>query len=68
LCRWKCRFSGVLRIRTATLENGNLPGCWLRPEHAIEELYGVSVMPGVVQPEAVGFKGDGIADTITVET
>jgi uncharacterized protein (TIGR03032 family) len=40
---------------------------WLRFEHTIEELYDVAVMPGVVQPEAVGLKGDGIAQTVSVE-
>jgi uncharacterized protein (TIGR03032 family) len=40
---------------------------WLRFEHTIEELYDVAAMPGVVQPEAVGFKGEGIAQTVTVE-
>jgi hypothetical protein len=41
---------------------------WLRFEHTIEELYDVAVLPGVVQPEAIGFKGDGIAETICVES
>ncbi len=41
---------------------------WLRFEHSIEELYDVAAMPGVVQAEAIGFKGDGIADAIAVET
>lgn len=40
---------------------------WLRFEQKIEELYDVAVMPGVVQPEAIGFKGDGIAQAISVE-
>lgn len=40
---------------------------WLRFEHTIEELYDVAAMPGVVQPEAVGFKGEGIAQTVAVE-
>jgi uncharacterized protein (TIGR03032 family) len=40
---------------------------WVRFEHTIEELYDVAVMPGVVQPEAVGFKGDGLSDAIAVE-
>jgi uncharacterized protein (TIGR03032 family) len=41
---------------------------WLRFEQTIEELYDVAVMPGVVQPEAIGFKGDGISQTVSVET
>ncbi len=41
---------------------------WLRFEHTIEELYDVAVLPGVVQPEVVGFRGEGIAQTISVET
>lgn len=40
---------------------------WLRFEHLIEELYDVATMAGVVQPEAVGFKGDGIGQTISAE-
>lgn len=41
---------------------------WLRFEHTVEELYDVAVMPGVVQPEAIGFKDDMIGQTISVET
>jgi uncharacterized protein (TIGR03032 family) len=41
---------------------------WVRFEHTIEELYDVAVMPGVVQPEAIGFRGDGMSQAITVET
>jgi uncharacterized protein (TIGR03032 family) len=40
---------------------------WLRFEQKIEELYDVAVMPGVVQPEAIGFKGDAIGQNITAE-
>lgn len=40
---------------------------WVRFEHTIEELYDVAVMPGVSQPEAVGFKGDALAQLVSVE-
>ncbi|HTU13375.1 MAG TPA: TIGR03032 family protein [Allosphingosinicella sp.] len=40
---------------------------WLRFESKIVELYDVAAMPGVVQPEAVGFKGDGIGQAISAE-
>lgn len=33
---------------------------WLRFEHTIDELYDVAVLPGVVQAEAIGFRGDDI--------
>ncbi len=41
---------------------------WLRFEHTIDELYDVGIMPGTRQPEAIGFKGDGIGTAISVET
>lgn len=40
---------------------------WLRFEHTIDELYDVAVLPGVHQPEAIGFRGDEIAQTITLD-
>jgi uncharacterized protein (TIGR03032 family) len=40
---------------------------WVRFEHTIEELYDVAVMPGVSQPEAIGFRSEGIAGAISVE-
>ena len=40
---------------------------WLRFDQMIEELYDVAVMPGVIQPEAIGFKGDGLGQTISAE-
>lgn len=40
---------------------------WLRFEHTVDELYDVAVLAGVVQPEAVGFKGDAIAQMISAE-
>ena len=40
---------------------------WVRFEHTIEELYDVATMPGAVQPEAVGFKGDTLGQMISVE-
>ena len=40
---------------------------WLRFERLVEELYDVAILPGVVQPEVIGFKGDGIAQAVSVE-
>jgi len=40
---------------------------WLRFEHTVQELYDVATMAGVVQPEAIGFKADGIANAVSVE-
>lgn len=40
---------------------------WLRFERTVEELYDVAVLPGVVQPEAIGFKDDGIGQAISAE-
>ena len=40
---------------------------WLRFEHTIEELYDVAVLPGVRQAEAVGFRGEEIQRTVTLE-
>jgi uncharacterized protein (TIGR03032 family) len=40
---------------------------WLRFEHTIDELYDVAVLPGVAQAEAVGFRGEAIGRTISVE-
>lgn len=40
---------------------------WLRFAHTLDELYDVAVMPGVTQPEMVGFQGDAIKTAITPE-
>lgn len=40
---------------------------WLRFEHTIQELYDVAVLPGVAQAEAIGFRGEEIAKTVTPE-
>ena len=40
---------------------------WLRFEHTLDELYDVAVMPGIRQPEAVGFMGPEIERAISVE-
>jgi len=40
---------------------------WLRFERLVDELYDVAILAGVTQPELVGFKGDGIAQAVTVE-
>jgi uncharacterized protein (TIGR03032 family) len=39
---------------------------WLRFEHTIDELYDVAVLPGVSQPEAIGFRGDEIRQAVQV--
>jgi uncharacterized protein (TIGR03032 family) len=41
---------------------------WLRFEHRIDELYDVALLPGVAQPEAIGFRGDGIQQAVRAET
>ncbi len=41
---------------------------WLRFNHTIDELYDVAVLPGIVQAEAVGFKGDDIEREFVVES
>jgi len=40
---------------------------WLRFAHTLDELYDVAVMPGVTQPEMIGFQGDAIKAAITPE-
>ena len=41
---------------------------WLRFEHTIDELYDVAILPGVRQPEAIGFRGDAIRQAVQVES
>lgn len=40
---------------------------WLRFEHTIDELYDVAALAGVAQPEIVGFIGEDIERTVSVE-
>lgn len=40
---------------------------WLRFNHTVEELYDVAVLPGVIQAEAIGFKGDAIERHVVFE-
>lgn len=40
---------------------------WLRFEHTIDELYDVAILPGIRQPEAIGFRGDDIKQAVRVE-
>jgi len=40
---------------------------WLRFKDPVVELYDVTLLPGVVQAEAVGFLGDAIRERVTVE-
>lgn len=39
---------------------------WLRFEHTIEELFDVAILPGVHQPELVGFQGESIETHVDV--
>ncbi len=54
---------GLVVIDTRT----GATAAWLRFNHTIEELYDVAVLPGVRQAEAIGFRGPGIQNHITVE-
>ena len=40
---------------------------WLRFAHTLDELYDVAVLPGVIQPEMIGFQGDAIKTAIQPE-
>ena len=51
----------VVNIDTGVTEE------WLRFTHTLEELYDVAVLPGVSQPEMIGFQGDAIKTTIKPE-
>ena len=37
---------------------------WMRFEHTIEELYDISILEGIRQPEAIGFLGDAIGVSV----
>lgn len=39
---------------------------WLRFEHTIEELFDVAILPGISQPEAIGFQGESIETYVRV--
>lgn len=41
---------------------------WLRFEHTIEELYDVVALPGIMQAEAIGFRGDDLERMAMPET
>lgn len=41
---------------------------WLRFEHTINELYDVAVLPGVAQPEAIGFVGEDLERHVSPES
>ena len=47
------------------LTSGNILH-WLRLDGVIEEVSGVTTLPGVFRPRAVGFKSDEIARTISL--
>ena len=47
------------------LTSGNILH-WLRLEGVVEELFGVTALPGITNPRAVGFKSDEIARTISL--
>jgi uncharacterized protein (TIGR03032 family) len=40
---------------------------WLRFEHTIEELFDIAILPGVRQPEAIGFQGESIETFVSVD-
>ena len=40
---------------------------WMRLAHTIDELYDVAVLPGVVQAEMIGFRGEAIQQAISPE-
>jgi uncharacterized protein (TIGR03032 family) len=40
---------------------------WLRFEHTIEELFDIAILPGVRQPEAIGFQGENIETYVSVD-
>lgn len=40
---------------------------WLRFEHTIEELFDITILPGVRQPEAIGFQGEPIETYVNVD-
>jgi uncharacterized protein (TIGR03032 family) len=40
---------------------------WLRFEHTVDELYDVAVLPGIVQAEAIGFRGEEVNQRVRVE-
>jgi uncharacterized protein (TIGR03032 family) len=55
--------SGLIAVDLAT----GATSAWLRFTHTIDELHDVAALPGVVQAEAIGFKGDEIEREIVVE-
>ena len=55
--------AGLIAIDLAT----GATSAWLRLMHTIDELYDVAALPGVVQAEAVGFKGEEIEREVSVE-
>lgn len=40
---------------------------WMRLAHTIDELYDVAVLPGVIQAEMIGFRGEAIQQAISPE-
>ena len=54
---------GLIAIDLAT----GATAAWLRFTHTVEELYDVAALPGVVQAEAVGFRGEEIEREIRAE-
>jgi len=51
----------VIDLRTGDIVH------WLRVEGMVEELYDVTVIPGVLRPMAIGFKTDEIRRMITID-
>ena len=55
--------SGLIAVDLTT----GATAAWLRFTHTVEELYDVAALPGVVQAEAVGFRGEEIEREIRAE-
>jgi uncharacterized protein (TIGR03032 family) len=69
-----------LKLDDALAKTGTAPICalqivdidtgqtvhWLRFEHTIEELFDIAILPGVRQPEAIGFQGENIETYVSV--
>ena len=50
----------IVDIETGTLVHS------LRFEHTIEEMFDIAILPGIRQPEAIGFQGEGIETYVSV--
>ncbi|MCC1494329.1 TIGR03032 family protein [Cognatishimia sp. F0-27] len=55
----------VCGVQIVDIDTGNVVH-WLRFVHTIEELFDVLILPGVRQPEIIGFQGDAIGSLVVV--